>query len=139
MQPSDVEQPDSDNGQTLAIIAESLYLINLLLFPGLAFGILLFIYFRKRNSAPPLARNHLCQTVRASIWAGVMIVVVNFLILLFGGYSSATTWIIVILYFTSIHASLVILGTLGLAKAMAGKEFYFPFLGAACRDMETTE
>lgn len=139
MQPLDDDQAEADTGQTLASIAESLYLMNLLLIPGVAFLILLFLYFRYRNSTPPLAQCHLKQTVAASIWAGVMIVIVNVLIVLLGGYESAATWIIVILYFVSIHALMVFLGALGLAKAMAGQHYHFLFFGTECSEKVMAE
>lgn len=119
-------------GQNLAVAAEALYLMNLLLLPGLAFGVLLVIYVRQIHKAPPLAVCHLRQTLTASLWAGFILVLVNLLIVTMGGYHSSWTWLIVILYFTVCHASLVLLGTIGLARAMAGKHYHFPLLGRPC-------
>ena len=59
------------DGRRLAVLAESLYVLNLLLLPVIAFIILLYLFLRHRRSAPPLARNHLEQTVGASLWLGV--------------------------------------------------------------------
>lgn len=129
------EGKDQDNlppGQTLAVTAEALYLANLLLMPGLCFIILLRLYFRHRASAPPLAVCHLRQTVSASIWAGVLLVIANFAIFLLGGYTSANTWTVAIVYFTTCHSTLVLLGIFGLAKAMAGQKYVFPLLGRPC-------
>ena len=42
-------------GQTLAVVAESLYLANLLILPGIGF-IALFWLWRKHREAPMLAR-----------------------------------------------------------------------------------
>lgn len=123
-----VEQP----GQGLAITAEVLYLVNLLLLPGIAFIALLLVYFIKRNTDAPLASCHLRQTLHASLWAGVMLVLVNAIIIYFGGFQSPSTWIVVILYFTTIHATFIFLGTIGLARAMNGKHYHFPVVGAAC-------
>ncbi|MEN6586064.1 MAG: hypothetical protein ABFE02_08500 [Sulfuricella sp.] len=119
-------------GQTLAVVAESLYLANLLLMPGLSFAILLRLYFKHRASAPSLAVCHLKQTVSASIWAGVLLIVANLAIFLLGGYTSANTWTVAIIYFTTCHSTLVLLGMLGLAKAMAGQKYVFPLLGRPC-------
>lgn len=130
--------PDQDPDQSLAITAEVLYLVNLLLLPGIAFIVLLFVYFRYGSKASPLASCHLRQTLHASLWAGVMLVVVNGLIIILGGYQSPSTWIVVILYFTTIHATLVLLGTVGLARAMAGKHYHFPLVGAACPLQQST-
>ena len=120
---------ESGSGQVLAVTAETLYLINLLLVPGVAFLILLALYFGKRRSAPALAANHLSQTFAASLWAGVLLVVANAAILLLGGYQGVHTWVVVILYFTIVHSTLVLLGALGLAKAMAGQCWRYPLLG----------
>lgn len=119
-------------GQTLAVTAEALYLANLLVAPGLAFFILLALYFRRSEKTPPLADCHLRQTVRASIWGGILLVVANLLIILLGGYTAPTTWTIVILYFTTCHSTLVLLGVVGLAKAMAGRNYIYPLVGRPC-------
>lgn len=119
-------------GQQLAVIAEALYLVNLLLVPGVAFAILLVLYARHRHTAPPLARCHLQQTVVGSIWAGVLLIAVNALILALGGYSAPSTWVVLVLYFVSCHAALVLVGVLGLAKAMAGQAYRYPLIGRPC-------
>jgi len=127
------EPPPGDDttppAQGLAVTAESLYLINLLLLPGLGFLLLLGLYFRYRNSASLLARVHLRQTVSASLWAGALLILANLLIVVLGGYQTAWTWIIVILYFTTVHATLVLLGILGLARALAGQPCRYPLVG----------
>jgi hypothetical protein len=124
--------PDLDAngaGTGLAIAAESLYLANLLLLPGISFLILLYLALRAGPDTPPLAKAHLSQTVAASLWAGGLLVVVNALILLLGGYTGAHTWVPVILYFTVCHSTLVLLGVVGLAKAMAGQCWRYPLVG----------
>ncbi len=113
----------------LAIAAEVLYLVNLLLLPGLAFVVLLLLYRKHKDTAPALSRNHLRQTLAGSLWAGVLLIAVNGLILALGGYDAPSTWVILILYFTTCHASLVIVGVLGLSKAMAGQRYRYPLLG----------
>ncbi len=113
----------------LAILAEALYLANLLLLPGLAFGALLWLFWTRRPQAPDLAVNHLNQTVAASLWAGALLIAANLLIIALGGYQSANTWTVVIVYFTTCHASLVLLGMVGLSKAMSGQRWRFPIVG----------
>jgi len=93
-------------GQSLAIIAESLYLINLLVLPGFAFLVLMWLYLKYENYSE-LAGCHLRQAFSASIWV----------------------WVIVILYFTICHSTLVILGIIALVKAMAGQMFHYPIIG----------
>lgn len=125
-------QTDPAPGQNIAISAEALYLANLLLLPGLCFLVLLWLYLRHRRSAPALARCHLRQTMAASLWGAGLLIVVNLLILLAGGWDSANVWMYVLLYFTVGHSSLVLLGMIGLAKAMAGKSWRYPLLGVSC-------
>jgi uncharacterized membrane protein len=116
-------------GQGLAVAAEALYLINLLLLPAIAFIVLLILHFRTISQAPPLAACHLRQTLSASLWAGVLLFAVNLIIILTGGYQSVNVWMLVITYFTCCHAALVLLGVIGLAKAMAGQCYRFPLVG----------
>ena len=119
-------------GQSLAVWAEVLYLSNLLIAPGLAFAALLWLYFKRRTDMPALALCHLRQTISASVWAGVLLVIANLLIILLGGYAAPKTWVIVIIYFTTCHSTLVLLGVLGLAKAMAGQKYVYPLVGRPC-------
>lgn len=113
-------------------MAELLFIANLLLMPGLSFIILLRLYFKHRASAPALAVCHLKQTVSASLWAGVLLIIANLAIFLLGGYTSANTWTVAIIYFTTCHSTLVLLGIIGLAKAMAGQNFVYPLVGKRC-------
>lgn len=129
MPPAPIPPQADPAGQGLAVTAEALYLVNLLLAPGIAFLVLCIVYFKHAKSAPRLAANHLEQTFRASLWAGILLVAANALILLFGGYRAPGTWTILVLYFTCCHSALVLFGVFGLAKAMAGQPFRFPVIG----------
>lgn len=117
-----------DSGERLAVIAESLYLANLLLAPGIAFAGLFWLW-RQRHQAPPLARHHLAQTMAASLWAGVLLIGLNAIIFAIGGFDSMWSWVAVILYFTFFHSGLVLCGMIGLSHALAGKPFVFPLIG----------
>ena len=116
-------------GQNLAVLAEALFLINLLLAPGIAFAILLWLWLRYKDSAPPLARRHLKQATFVSLWGGLLIVSLTALFILVGGLYWEYTWVAVILYFTCIHSTLVLFGMYGLIKAMAGQIWRFPLIG----------
>ncbi|MBN8283320.1 hypothetical protein [Zoogloea sp.] len=116
-------------GREIAVAAEALYLANLMLIPGLGFVALLVLWWQQRRKAPALARGHLRQTLAASVWAGVLLILANGLILLAGGYGAASTWVVVILYFTVCHSTLIFCGAIGLARALAGKPFRFPLIG----------
>ncbi|MEZ5540846.1 MAG: hypothetical protein R3F42_02260 [Pseudomonadota bacterium] len=116
-------------GRGLAIAAETLYLVNLLLLPGLAFLALLVLYLSRRHTAAPLAANHLSQTTGVSIIGGALIVTVLLAIVLLGALDTAWTWVVAILYFTFVHSTLILLGVLGLVRAMAGEHYRYPLLG----------
>ena len=105
--------------RTHAVQAEVLYLINLLLAPGLAFLVLLW-----------LARSHLRQALTVSVWAGMLLVGVPAVIALVGNLDHPTTWIVLLLYVLCCHATLVLLGVLGLSRAIAGETFVYPLLGS---------
>ena len=126
------EDDNGQPGQSLAVMVEVLYLANLLLAPGISFAILLRLYFKHRATASELARCHLRQTISASIWAGTLLVIANLAIFLLGGYTTVNTWAVVIIYFTTCHSTLVLLGVVGLSKAMAGQKFIFPLIGKKC-------
>jgi uncharacterized Tic20 family protein len=121
-------------GQNLAVLAEALYLINLLLLPGIAFVLLLGLWLKYKDSAPALARQHLKQTTFVSMIGGFLIIVLSALILALGGLNWEWTWVILIIYFTCIHSTLVLLGMYALIKAMNGQTWRFPLIGPAIDD-----
>lgn len=123
------QQPD---GQRLAVLAQALFLVNLMLAPGLGFIGVAWLWYRHHATGPQLARCHLEQTFRASLWAGVLLVIANIAVILLGGFHSVWTWVVVILWFTCVHSTLILLGVVGLVKAMAGKPFVFPVVGKRC-------
>lgn len=116
-------------GQALAVTAESLFLVNLMLAPGLAFLAIAWLWLKRRQDAPPLARCHLDQTFYVSLWGGALLVGASAVLLLVFGRDWEWTWVAVILYFTCVHSTLILLGMLGLAKAMAGKPYVYPLIG----------
>ncbi len=126
------DNPSAVPGYALAVACEAIYLVNLMLAPGLAFLVLCALWLRHRHSAPPLARCHLAQTFSASLWAGVLLVAANALILAIGGYDAPGTWVVAVLYFTVCHATLIFFGAVGLARAMAGETWRFPLVGRPC-------
>ena len=65
---------ESTPGLGLAVLSEALYLANLLLAPGIAFGVLVWLWHKYKYSAPPLARQHLRQTTFVSLYGGILIV-----------------------------------------------------------------
>jgi len=125
------EQSDYKPGHStgIAVMAEGLYLTNLLLVPGLAFLLLLLLYWKTHGQVSAFTLNHLQQTVFASIWGGLLIIVILALILLLGGIDGPYTWMIAIIYFTLVHSSFILLGMIGLIKALAGQCWSYPLVG----------
>ena len=124
---------DNEAGKSLAVTAQSLYLLNLMLAPGLAFVLLLLLYRFNRGRADALAMNHLSQTVGVSLVGAALIIVATAVLLILGGLDSGYIWMVVILYFTFIHSSLILMGVMGLVKAMAGQHYVFPLVGRPFR------
>lgn len=97
--------------------------------PGIAFAALLWLWFKHKDSAPPLARQHLGQTTFVSVVGGILIVCLSGALVALGGLHQPWTWVLVITYFVCIHGALVLLGMFGLAKAMAGQTWRYPLIG----------
>lgn len=119
-----------DAAGSVAVQAEALYLMNLLLAPGLGFIGLLWLARHHVHDRSELTRCHLRQTIVASIWAGVLLMVVTLLIVLLGGFNNPATWVVLILYFVCCHSALILFGVLGLARAMAGQIYIYPLIGS---------
>jgi len=118
-------------GQDFAVMVEALYVINLLLVPVLAFIVLVYLFIKKHGSLPPLANSHLEQTISAGLLTAVMFFVaaLTIMIMRLNGIEDVTLWIIAVILFTILHASMVPLGVLGLAQALAGKCWRYPVVG----------
>lgn len=133
-----LDTTDTNDGRNQAFKAELLYLLNLSFLPGIAFLLLLQLNARHKVTGTALTRCHLKQTLTASVWAGILLIAVTGLILIFGGFAQAWTWVVLIIYFTSIHAALILLGVVGLTRAQAGKHFHYPLIGPRCTNNLTS-
>lgn len=128
-----VKQDSPLSGKDFAVLVESLYVANLLILPGLAFVILAILFLKKHGSIPALADSHLEQTMSASIWIGIIffIAAITTMMMNLMGIEDVTLWIITVITFTIIHASMVLLGIVGLSKALSGKCWRYPVVGKA--------
>ena len=124
----EIQEQEKLLGERLAIAAPVLYLLNLLLLPGLAFLILVLIYIKYRHIDHQVARVQLQQNFIASICAGIAILGVSLIIITIGGFDSMYSWMIMLTYAVSIHAALVLCGALSLAKGINKKTFFYPGL-----------
>ncbi|MDX9718739.1 MAG: hypothetical protein RBT67_15340 [Thauera sp.] len=116
-------------GPKLAVAAEALFLINLMLLPGIAFIALMVLWSRHHNNPDPLVRNHLRQTGWTCIWGGLLLVTISVAIFLLGGFDNPWTWVIGVLYFTFVHSTLILLGVMGLSRAINGRTWRYPVFG----------
>ncbi len=124
-----IDNEVSEKDNNIAILAEGLFLANLLLIPVIPF-LVLFHLFRKHSKKPEsVAYNHLKQTLIASILAGIFIVIIAGVFYFFSSTSAAITWTIILTYLTCVHSLFVMLGIYGLSKAMAGQKVKFPLIG----------
>ncbi|MDT0602939.1 hypothetical protein [Thalassotalea castellviae] len=102
-----------------ATIYQALYLTNLLLLPGVSFLLLLWL-FNKNRHPKDWHRIHLYRSIQLSIIAGVLLVLVP-LIVVYGGSEFEASVMVMLVYFVTIHALLVLLGMLNISRAMAKK------------------
>ena len=130
--PPDAVPDTTPPGQSLAVAAEALFLGNLLVLPAVSFVIIAWLWMKHRDSAPALARCHLDQAFFVSLWGGMLLVV---MIAIYAAVASLEhlgtewTWVLVIVYFTCVHSTLVTLGIVGLARAMSGRLYVYPWIG----------
>ena len=119
------------DGQDFAVLFESLYVANLLFLPVLAFIILVFLFLKKHGSLPPLANSHLEQTISAGFLTAIMFFVAALTIMMMRlvGVEDITLWLIAIILYTIVYATMLLLGILGLAKALSGKCWSYPVVG----------
>ena len=116
----------NSDSSSVAILAETLFLANLLLIPVIPFLILFYLYKKYAQQPNSLSFNHIKQTFMASIAAGVFIVGVVAVFYFLSNISAAATWTIIITYITCVHSLFIMIGIYGLAKAMSGSKVYFP-------------
>ncbi len=114
--------------RSLSVLAPSLYLLNLLLLPGIAFLILCYMYMTRRDTSDAVTRIQIEQNFYASIVSGVAIIGVSVVILSVGGFSSIYGWMFMIIYAVSVHATFVLLGVLSLSKSLNHEAYIYPGL-----------
>ncbi len=119
---------EKKDDRSTAIIAEALYLLNLL-FPIVTYIGLLLFSFSRRENASDMAAKHLKQTVTAGAIVTGIFILLNLVIVLFFSYKSITALIAFEAYFIAIVPLFLIPGLFGLIKAMSGEAYRYPLLG----------
>jgi uncharacterized membrane protein len=117
-----------DKDGNIAILAEGLFLANLLLIPVVPFLVLVYLYRKYSEEPGSVAFNHLRQTLIASVLAGIFIVIIVGVFYFFSSTSAAITWTIILTYLTCVHSMFVMFGIYGLSKAMANQKVKFPLI-----------
>jgi len=133
-----LENEDS-SGVSQATKAEILYLLNLTFLPVIAFIILLKMRNQLNSESTALEKSHIKQTINASIWAGILMIGINGLILFLSGINNVWTWVYIIIYFTSIHSALILFGVIGISKAQGGHFYVYPLINRTCNDSDMSE
>ncbi len=112
----------------IAIVAQACMLANLL-FAGIVYGGLWYLYLRHYAQAGPLVQQHIKQAVWvASISTGLFIVL-NGIILLQGGYHTITALMLLEIYYMLIVPLFFIPGLMALVKAIQGRGYRYPLIG----------
>lgn len=125
---------ESMPGPQLAIAAEALFLANLMVIPVLGFVLMVLLWRKHRHHESAVVRNHLEQTVFASLWGGGILVGVSIAVFVLGGFSNPISWVVGVLYFVCVHAALILLGVMGLNRAILDQKWRYPLLGPVIED-----
>jgi len=102
-----------------AVIAQSLYLCNLLILPGISFFILCY-YAYKRSQYSRLSQCHIVRATQFAFASGIFLTVLPFIYWWLTNQAS-DSFVPILLYFVTFHAAFVLLGMFNLAKAMSRK------------------
>ena len=120
-----VFQPSNDN---TAALSEAFFIGNLL-FVGVFYIALWFLYFWRYQHSSLMVKKHLSQTLIASSVSTIIFLVINLFILLTDGYASLTALLFLEVYFMLVVPLFLVVGIMGFAKAIKGLEFNYPLIG----------
>jgi len=109
----------TSKGSQSAIVYQSLYLMNLLLLPGLSFLFLLWLFIKNKQHKG-WQRIHLYRAMQLSLLAGIFIAAIPLVIILIVENIQASLMVMIV-YVVTLHAAFVLIGMLNIARAMAKK------------------
>jgi hypothetical protein len=101
-------------------------LLNLTIFPGISFIILLLIY--KKTLPSSFDRYYAVLGIKTNIWAAIALFLVSGLMIIFGGFYSPWTWVYVLSYFMFVHSMFILFATWALTRCWAGARLSSTFL-----------
>jgi hypothetical protein len=95
-------------------------ILNLTFLPGLGF-IWILMQLRKPDCIE-IERYHLHLGIKVNLIAAFALLVVSGLMILFGGFQSAWTWVYVITYFVFVHTVFIMIAVWALVRAWSGQK-----------------
>lgn len=107
----------------LSVVAQALYLSNLLLLPGLSFLALLYFFKVYRHSFG-LGKVHLVRALQLSMVNGIFLGLLPITYIIWSEAGSVAI-MLSLFYFICVHAAFVLLAMLNLTRAMVGKLPFF--------------
>jgi hypothetical protein len=110
-----------DNDHKLAVLAQLLYLANLLAVPGVALLLLWLLRLLLRDRLHALSRYHFRLALLGSGGA-LLILGIPALCFWLLGHHSPEAWTYLLLFLIVTHTTLVMFGIFALARAMTGRK-----------------
>lgn len=95
-------------------------LLNLTFLPGLAFIYLLVKY--SKSDASAIDHYHALLGIKLNLIAAFSLLVVSGLMIAWGGFDSAWTWVYVITYFTFVHTVFILIAVWAMIRAWSGQK-----------------
>ena len=114
-----LKQPVSNEEIKRASNAALASILNLTFLPGLGF-IWILMQLRKPDLVD-IETYHLKLGIKINLIAFFALLVVSALMILFGGFQSAWTWVYVITYFTFVHTVFIIIAVWAMVRAWSGQ------------------
>ncbi len=110
----------------IPVVLQGLYLINLLALPIIAAVPIIYLCKMHWHSDDLVTRCHTRQVIATTIWFAVVVIGGALLFWLVGNHGPEL-WTMLLMYLIVFHTTFVMIGMVGLAKAITGKP-YQPYL-----------
>ena len=95
-------------------------LLNLTFLPILGFFWLLFNL--RKVSKEGIDHYHIILGIKLNLVAGILLFTVSGLMLYFGGFESAWTWVYVITYFMMVHTIFIVIAVWAMVRSWSGQK-----------------
>ncbi len=93
-------------------------LLNLTFLPGI--GFLWLLRLLSQSSPGGIDHYHALFGIKLNLTAAVVLLLVSGLMVLFGGFQSAWTWVYVITYFTLVHTLFIVIAVWAMVRSWSG-------------------